>query len=457
MALLHSNRTQLMALRGMCSRDLKVSGALLSCLDDSHFAGNESQEALNVIRRYIRAHGNPPAFRVLAEDLKLSQKTRDYLAEADVSPKSTEQAQQVVERLNQYRHSRIFYSLCKEGLEKLQQDKVDPEELISMAQTSLAAMQLNKDAESQLFHIGRDGNANDLMQKVLYEPDDDNWIPTGWKTWDQDNGGMPRGSLVTIGGSSGSGKSHCILQLAKTQALLGYKVVVVPLEMSEEELATRLLANIGATDSLKISLKRLAADEQDFLWRKYRRFHKKVESAGGRFTIYRPTSDVTIEETMAAVHSFNPDVIYIDYIGLLKGADGDDQWRQLGNIARYGKVYAGSHKKVVVLAAQVNEDGKIRYSQAIREHSSLAWTFVATKESREQGFLNFETIKSRNQMAKNFTLKVSYATSTLKDLDPSENIEPIDQNANRAAAKKTAGAKDKSDEKPTSFMPDMDD
>ena len=460
MAKLYSLNTQLIALRGMCSKDPKISGALLSGLDHTHFHGEESIEAHKIIQRYIRAKGNPPAFRVLAEDLKMSTKTREFLQEATSYPKTTDQVSQVVERLNQYRHTRIFYQLCKGGMEKLQAETIDPEELITMAQNSLAEMRVNKDIEKQMFHIGRDGNSDDLIQKAIYGDEEDQWIPTGWKVWDQDNGGMPRGGLVLLGGSTGAGKSHTILQLAVTQALMGYKIVVVPLEMTELEMVVRLLANIGAIDSLKISLKKLAADEQDYLWRKYRRFQKKVEAAGGRFTIYRPTSDVTIEETMAAVHSYGPDAVYIDYIGLLKGADGDDQWRQLGNIARYGKIYAGNHNKVVALAAQVTEDGKVRYSQAIREHASLGWMFVATKESREQGYLNFETIKSRNQMAKTFTLKVDYSTSSIKDLDPKDQPpEAIDQAAANADKNKSSKGKPTGkDERRTDrsqFMPDL--
>lgn len=461
MAKLFSIPTQLIALRGMCSRDPKVSGALLSSLDASHFHGAECTEALKAVLKYVRLKGSPPSFQVLAEDLKLSPETRDFLAEATTSPKTYDHAQQVIERLNQYRHTRIFFSLCKEGMEKLQGKTVDPEELIAMAQEKLSAMQLNKDVENQLFHIGRDGNSDELITKAIYGADDDQWIPTCWKTFDSVNGGMPRGGLVLLGGSTGAGKSHCVLQLAKSQASLGYKVVVVPLEMSEQETAVRLLANLGGMDSLKISLKRMAAEEQDFLWRRYRRFQKKVEAAGGRFTIFRPTSDVSIEETMAAVHSYNPDVVYIDYIGLLKGVDGGGeqaQWLQLGNAARYGKVYAGNHNKVVVLAAQVSEEGKIRYSQAIREHASLGFMFVATKESREQGYLNFETIKSRNQQNINFTLKVDYSTSTIKDLEAGEAMEPIEQaqtkvegkgKGSKPAAKTTKPAQD-------NYMPDLD-
>lgn len=453
MAKLHSPPTERIAVRGMCSRDPKIAGQFLASLEDSHFYSEASLEAHAAIQRYLKRKGETPAFRVLVEDLKLSEETREFLVEESGTPKTTAEANQVIERLNEYRHTRIFYNLCKNGLATLQAKTVSVEALVGMTQDTLAAMQMTKDIESQLFHIGKDGNSDELMKEILYGERRDQWIPTGWKTFDTVNGGMPRGGLILLGGASGAGKSHTVLQLSKTQAELGYKVVVVPLEMTEQEEAIRLLSNVGQTDSLKISLDKLADEERDFLWRRYKKFQRKVEAAGGRFTIYRPRSDVTIEETMAAIHSYNPDVIYIDYIGLLKGADGDDQWRQLGKIARYGKVYAGNHNKAVVLAAQVDEDGRVRYSQAIKEHASLGFTFVATKESREGGYLNFSMLKGRNQQLMNFTLRCDYSTSTIRDLDPKE------QDAMEGAPTEGKGkkpTKDGAPRKKDDFMPDMD-
>lgn len=252
--------------------------------------------------------------------------------------------------------------------------------------------------------------------------------------------------------------SHLVVQFAKNQAKLGYKVVVLPIEMSEREAYARLLANVAEVDSLKINLKRLEDAEKDFLWKRYRKFQRYVEKRNGRFTVYKPKSDVSIEEALAAVHALNPDVIYIDYIGLLKGADGDDQWRKLGQIARYGKVYAGNHNKVVVLAAQVGDDGKLRYSQAIKEHSSLAFSFVATKESRERGYLNMEMFKGRNQVLMNFTVKIDYQYSRVRDLDPKE-LESIETETTDPKKKRAGSAPNRKGKKDPEemTMPDLDD
>lgn len=452
MAKLYSTPLELIALRGMCSRDATVSGSFLSQLDDTHFHVDECQAAYTAILKHVEERGQPPTYTSLVESPRLSKETRALLGEVRGLSKTVQEARDVIDKLNEFRHTRIFYELCMSGIELLKEPTLSVEKMVALAQTKLAGMQINKAVESQLVHLGRDGNAQDHIQEILYGEDKDQYLPTGWKVFDSVNGGLPRGGLVTLGGSSGSGKSHAIVQLGKHQASLGYKVATLPLEMTRDEWLVRILANVSGVDSLRINRKKIAAEERDAIWRAYRRFNRKIEKNGGRYTLYSPTSDVSIEESLAAVHSFNPDVIYIDYLGLLKGADGEDQWRKLGQISRYCKVYAGNHNKIVAVAAQVDDDGRIRYSQAVKEHSSLAFTFVATKESREKGYLNMHMLKGRNQQLMDFTLSVDYATSTMTDLDPAD----MDKNA----AGGTEASDSKSVKKPvkkTDFVPDLDD
>jgi len=230
-----------------------------------------------------------------------------------------------------------------------------------------------------------------------------------------------------------------INQLAKNQALMGYKVNVVPLEMSHVEMLSRLIANAAGVDNTKVLLKRLATGEKDEAFKQWQRFERKVERNGGRLTIFKPKEDLTIESLMAAIHSYNADITYIDYISLLKGADGEDQWRQLGAIGRFAKIYAESHNKVMALAAQVNEEGKLRYSKAVGEHSSTAFSFVATKESREKGYLNVEMFKARNQTMMNFTVGVNYSSMQIHDLTPEELEARLPDRNKKPGGKETAG------------------
>lgn len=456
MARLYSSPTEAIALRSLCSRDRTVSGYIFSQINDSFLYNEEAVEAFNRISTHISKHGEAPAFKVLCEDLTLSEEAREFLRMADGQAKTIEQAEQVCANLDRYRKTRLTYKLAKAILVNLEKPRIDVEALVESISNRVAKISTRRSQDQSIINIGRDSNAKDLIKELLYGEANDACIPTGFDTFDRVNGGFFRGSLVTIGGATGAGKSVMINQLAKNQALMGYKVNVVPLEMSHIEMLARLIANASGLDNTKILLKRIASGEKDEALRQWNRFERKVEKNGGRLTIFKPKEDLTIEGVMAAIHSYNADITYIDYISLLKGADGEDQWRQLGAIGRYGKVYAESHNKVMALAAQVNEEGKLRYSKAVGEHSSTAFSFVATKESREKGYLNVEMFKARNQQMMNFTLGIDYASMRIYDLTPEELETKVDS---KKESKPGRGEKDTATEgkrtKNQDYLPDL--
>lgn len=233
-------------------------------------------------------------------------------------------------------------------------------------------------------------------------------------------------------------------QLSINQSRIGYKSTMVPLEMSVKETTARILSNVSGMDSINVFLKRLASGERDLVYKRYRRFQRECQRNNGRYTIYKPKGGVTIEQLINGVDDLDSDVVYVDYISLLDGADGDDQWRKLGQIARYSKIQAERKNRVIVLLVQVDETGRVRYSQAIKEHASLAWTFVATKTSREQGYITIDMLKGRNQVMRPFTFKVDYPTMTVSDLSPDEmaRIGTGGDETGRPAKKKSASAAD---------------
>lgn len=408
------------SLKTLCSSNTKVSGTLLAAIDSNYYHTEEGKEVYNAILGYIRRKGETPAFKLLCEDVSLSEEARDFLSSAEGSASNVAQAEQLAASLNQYRQTRLYYSLAKLLLKNLEQPKVDVEELSEIVATQVSRIQLRRSGEATVIHIGKDSNVRAVLEELVYGEANDSCIPTGFQTFDSVNGGFFRGSLVTIGATSGGGKSLLANQLNLNQAGLGYKTTLVPIEMSASEMLSRTASSVSGLPSIDIFLKRLASGEQDALWRKFRRFDRAVSAANGRYTIFKPKEDLSIEELMASLHGFHSDVIYIDYISLLKGADGEDQWRKLGQIARFGKVYAENNNKVVVMLAQVNDEGKLRYSQAVKEHSSLSWVFVATKESKEKGYINIEMLKSRNQVNRPFTLGVDYEKMRVRDLLPEE-------------------------------------
>lgn len=419
-AKIYSSPTEALALRSLCSKDNKISGLMLSRVGSDYFHTDEGKEVYEHIMGYFGKKGHPPSFKLMCDDVRLSEDSREFLRNADGVAKSTNQAEQVVDSLNNYRKTREYYKLARHILKHLDQSKVDLDKMQDDVAKRLSRIQLRRAGEAEIIRFGRNSNIKEVIEDILYNDESSKCIPTGFATFDDVNGGFFRGSLVMLGATSSGGKSLLANQLNMNQALLGYDTTLVPLEMSRDEMVSRTMSSASGYESIDIFLKRLEKEEKDNVYRKVMRFNKRIKKADGQYQIYKPKEDLTIEELMGALSAYKSDIIYIDYIGLLKGADGEDQWRRLGQIARYGKIFAEMHDKVVCMLAQVSDEGKIRYSQTIKEHASLAWTFVATKETKEKGYLNIEMPKSRNQVSRPFVLGVDYAKMKVFDLAKEE-------------------------------------
>ena len=195
-----------MALRTLCSQDTKISGLMLSRLSEGYFHTDEGKEVFGRIQTYFSKKGSPPSYKLLCEDVALSEDSREFLRNADGLAKSTAQAEQLVEQLNKYRQTRLYYTLAKRILKHIEQPKLDTEALSDSVGRLLAKIQLRRAGEAEIVHMGKDSNLQETLEQILYEEDNDHCIPTGFSTFDSVNGGFFRGSLVCIGATSGGGK-----------------------------------------------------------------------------------------------------------------------------------------------------------------------------------------------------------------------------------------------------------
>lgn len=386
-----------MVLRGMCHRDKKIAGSILATVDDSYFDSPESKEILSSIRSQMVRTGEPPVYKMVISDPEISADARSFLRDSEATIQTIDEAKNAVRILNKYRQFRTVNQMTIDADHALQTGKVNIDDVLEKASEQIADARSSKTSKSEFTHFGRGNNSQDMVQNLLFGDKSENVIPTGIAPFDEKAGGFLRGGLVTIGATSGGGKSLMACQLAINMAQMGYKAVIVPLEMTAEEMTARLMANINKIDVTRVLTGKLTKAEQEKCWARYQKWIRFIKKRGGRLTIYKPEADVSIEDVFAAVNAYDCDVRIIDYISLLKGADSDDAWQKLGVIARLAKVNAGK-RYVNILLCQVNEDGKIRYARAISEHSNNSWVWNAPKTEREKeiGRIRIEQPKSRN-------------------------------------------------------------
>lgn len=404
-------------MRGMFHKDAAIVGTILSSVDESYFYRDEAQEIYQYVRKSMSEEGSVPRYRLVLDEPSLSKDARSYLRESEQRISDVLDAKRAVRVLGKYRKARGLHEIAHRIDNELQGNKVDVDSLLNEIREAFAQVSASKSNKSSMVRFGTGGNAKEFIRDLFYGEDNDQYIPTGIEAYDSVNMGFPRGGLVVIGGASGAGKSHMATAIGIHQATIGYRVCVVPLEMNYREMSARAMANVTGSDSMAIGGRKLAEAEKERAWRRYAKWEKQIRKNGGSFVLWKPDQDLDIEELFASISSENFDVVIVDYISLLKGTDGDDQWRQLSKVARVAKINAELNNRVNILLAQVDQDGKIRYSQGIKEHASVAWSFAPNREEKELGLLKVEQIKSRNQVAYPFTVRMDYAHSRVEAVD----------------------------------------
>ena len=76
---------------------------------------------------------------------------------------------------------------------------------------------------------------------MMSQKDNQDFFPTGFPSIDAAlNGGLSRGTLGSIAGSSGAGKSLVLVKIAKENLYRGRNVLIISLELSENLVAERL-------------------------------------------------------------------------------------------------------------------------------------------------------------------------------------------------------------------------
>ena len=188
-------------------------------------------------------------------------------------------------------------------------------------------------------------------------------IPTGIRTLDRTylKGGMHRGEMFTVAGEPGGGKSIFLVQAALGALQEGKSVVFYSLEMDANDIIERMAANLAQVeieDELDSTSKRNLA---------------VVLAKIAKMPLTLRDNLLGIDEIerdavrLAALKA--ADVIVIDYIQIVE-SEGDSREQQVSNIARQMKNLATRCNAVVYTASQLNDDGKVRESRAIKQHTN---------------------------------------------------------------------------------------
>ncbi len=193
----------------------------------------------------------------------------------------------------------------------------------------------------------------DRVSALARRPEDIFGVPTGFIDLDRMLTGLQASDLVIIAGRPGQGKSGFLISAARNAALLHQKhVASFSLEMSNEQVVQRLLAQETGIDSQRLRNGKLQENEWPLLTH-------AVEVLGDTQIYLDDTPGITplsLRTKCRRLHmEFGLDLIVLDYIQLMGGdTRNENRVQEVSYISRTLKVLARELNVPVLAAAQLS-------------------------------------------------------------------------------------------------------
>jgi len=425
---LFSPRLELRVLAEICNTPKSLAtNYLLSRLTPNHFNYEPTVAGFNRIKKLLETTDSIPSYIELESDPTIDEDLREILSANEDKKnklKDEDRAKSRFEVLDKYRKKREVYFLAKNTIEELKKSSVDIDNLLLKMSDKLAVARAAVNHQDELVHFGKGNNSSGVVKNVLFGESDPT-IPTGFKTFDEKNGGFFKQSVAIMSSNSSGGKSVAALQVAVNMYYAGFSTCVLSLEMSEKQYTARFLSNISGVEFSKIIHKKMDKKELKQVTKAYREFVEFGKKNNVRWTILAPKTGLSLDQLLMTVKPYKYDVITIDYLSLLEEADTDNQARALASITRRCKVFTQTAGCLMILLAQLSDEGLIKYSRAIKENADHVWTWTYSDTERETHLITMRVDKGRNQVCFPFEVQEDYArmrlvdTGNVKDFDES--------------------------------------
>lgn len=228
-------------------------------------------------------------------------------------------------------------------------------------------------AQSRIYQIaqGRDTRGFRHIKDILHNVFDNlsalvkdknafKGVNTGFSMLDSFLSGMGKSELILIGARPGMGKTSFALNIATNVAQsTGKEVCIFSLEMSDEELVSRMLSTEAMVDSKHIRTGELSKDE----WKKIGVACSKLSDCD---IVIDSSSDATVTNMRAKLRreqnkKKEVGLVVIDYLQLMRGEKNtDNRVQEVGEISRNLKLLAKDFNVPILCCAQLSRKPESR-------------------------------------------------------------------------------------------------
>ena len=259
---------------------------------------------------------------------------------------------------------RTLVTVSNEIIDMAENSGMSAQEMIDQAEHKIYAIQQGK-TDDQPQSLGKMINRvyDTLVKLNSDEREQYKGLPTGFPDFDNMCTGLNKSDLVIVGARPAMGKTSFALNMARNVAVKTKKnVLFFSLEMSNEQLAQRVIATEARISSKKMRTGELTPSEWDSLLSACM-FLADVP------LFFDDTSSVTVPQMKSKIRRFkNLGAVFVDYLQLMKSADKkiDSRVQEVSDITRNLKLMAKDLNIPVVVCAQLSRGTESRGNKSHR-------------------------------------------------------------------------------------------
>lgn len=229
-------------------------------------------------------------------------------------------------------------------------------------------------------------------------------IPSGFKTLDKSLNGFRESNLIILAARPSVGKSALLLNMAQSAAVTQKTpIAIFSLEMSVDELVTRMVAAQSNIDSFKITSGQLSDDELAA--------YGEASGVLADAPIYiDDTPSISIMELRTKARRLHVEkgiqMIIVDYLQLMRGRSMENRVQEVSEISWGLKALARELRIPVIAAAQLNRSVEQRGTKVpqlsdLRESGSIEQDadvvmFLYRPDEENRSEVNLAVAKHRN-------------------------------------------------------------
>lgn len=283
---------------------------------------------------------------------------KNYLFELSQNVPSTENVEQYAKIVKEKFYLRSLINFSEETIKGCVNQEMTANELLDNAEQKIYNIRKGKtnDGPSKLHDL----IINDVFDRLskLTGEDSDQYkgYTTGFSELDSIITGLNRSDLIIVGARPAMGKTSFALNVARNVAIIAKrKTLMFSLEMTKEQLASRVLATEALVSSSKMRTGLLSSDEFTSIGMAANRLHDAE-------LYFDDTSSITVPEMKAKIRRLGGvECVIIDYLGLIHSSiKAENRVNEVSEITRSLKNMAKDLNIPIICCCQLSRGTEVR-------------------------------------------------------------------------------------------------